>query len=276
MTCGNLEGLTFAMLQRLRGKARAVNVMYDCLWYGGSGPKRAWMKYCLKQVDCCVVWASIEIDRYSKTYRVPADKFFFVPHHHTAKRYRFEVGDDGYVFTGGNWSRDYRFFVEAVRELDYPCLIVTTRAQVLLEGVQIPPHVRIVAATPEEFRQLIARSSIVVLPMQANELHAGGQQTFLNAMLMGKPVILTDPEGGRDYIQDGVTGRLIHYGDRAELAASIRELMSDPEKRAAMGAAAKASAAPLTTEACNIAIWTELERLIAEKGSAGKENGRSS
>ena len=95
-------------------------------------------------------------------------------------------------------------------------------------------------------------------------------------MLMGKPVILTDPEGGRDYIQDGVTGRLIPYGDKTQLAASIRELMSNPEKRALMGEAAKRSAAPLTTEACNTRIWAELERLLERKKSAGNQSGRSS
>src|SRR5437763_6782937 len=100
ITCGDLEGLAFAMLQRLRGVNRPAHIMFDCLWYGGSPIKRRWMRYCLKQVDCCVVWASIEIDRYAKTYNVSESKFLFVPHHHTTKRYRFEVGDDGYVFTG--------------------------------------------------------------------------------------------------------------------------------------------------------------------------------
>lgn len=262
VTLGDLEGLTFAMLQRLRGKRRPVHVMYDCLWYGGNRLKRAWMRYCLMQVDCCVVWASIEIDRYASCYHLDPKKFLFVPHHHTAKRYKFDVADEGYVFTGGNWFRDYRLFVDAVRELNFPCMIVTTREKELFAGMKIPSHVQVRGATHEEFRQLMARSSIVVVPMQANLLHAGGQQTFLNAMLMGKPVILTDPQGGRDYIDDGVNGRLVPYGDKDQLANSIHELMSNPSVRAGMGEAAKKTALPLTTEACNIRIWEKLEELV--------------
>src|SRR5579864_5493154 len=47
VTCGDLEGLAFALLQRFRGRRRCVHVMYDCLWYGGSRLKRACMKNCV-------------------------------------------------------------------------------------------------------------------------------------------------------------------------------------------------------------------------------------
>lgn len=262
VTCGDFEGLTFAMLQGLRGGRRPVHVMFDCLWYGGGQLKRSWMRYCLKQVDRCVVWASVEVERYAQCYRVPSAKFLFVPHHHTTKHYSFDIGDDNYVFTGGNWSRDYKLFVEAVRDLPYPCVIATTRGRDLLAGVAIPPHVQIVSATPEQFRQLMARSTLVVLPMQADQLHAGGQQTFLNAMVMGKPVIVTDPEGARDYIQSGINGWLVPYGKKAELKEVIGEMMADPGRRRAMGEEAKRVATPLTTEACNALIWQELYLLI--------------
>jgi glycosyltransferase involved in cell wall biosynthesis len=265
VTCGDFEGLAFAMLQGLRGSRRPVHVMFDCLWYGGGYFKRRWMRYCLNQVDRCVVWASVELERYAQCYCVPGAKFLFVPHHHTTRHYNFNIGDDGYVFTGGNWSRDYKLFVEAVRDLPYPCVIATTRARDLLTGVTLPPHVQIVSATPERFRQLMARSTLVVLPMQADQLHAGGQQTFLNAMLMGKPVVVTDPEGARDYIQNSVNGWLVPYGNRAELKEVIGRMMSDPVRRKAMGEEAKRFATPLTTEACNALIWQELHLLIGRR-----------
>jgi len=125
--------------------------------------------------------------------------------------------------------------------------------------------VRIVAATHEEFRQLIAKASIVVLPMQADELHAGGQQTFLNAMFMGKPVVVTDPEGGRDYIRDGIAGRLVPYGDKEQLRSAICELMTDSHLRKSIGEAARRSATPLTTQACNAQIWRQLQTLVERK-----------
>lgn len=267
VTLGDLAGLTFAMLQRLRRKQRPIHIMYDCLWYGGSTVKRSWMKFCLEKVDCCVVWASLECESYSQCYKIDPHKFVYVPHHHTANRYDFETSDEGYVFTGGNWNRDYLLFLQAVHDLEFPCVIATTRQAELMRSVELPAHVRVVAASHAEFRQLIAKASIVVLPLQGGLLHIGGQQTILNAMLMGKPVIVTDPDGGRDYIDDGVNGRLIPYGKSEELRLAIAQLMSDPALIRSMGNAAKHKAAPYTTEACNTRIWEQGRHLFQMRRS---------
>jgi glycosyltransferase involved in cell wall biosynthesis len=254
ITVGDFEGLLFAWLQRFRGGERPVHVMYDCLWYGGSSLKRWWMRSCLERVDQCVVWASIERRRYSQAYGVPVERFVYVPHHHTLHHYSFKVGDDGYVFTGGNADRDYAPFFAAVRELQVDCILATNRPKTL-DGFQVPSNVRVVRVSPAEFRQLMARASIVVMPMKADLLHAGAQQTVLNAMLMGKPVILTDPEGGADYIQNGNTGVLVPYGDVVALREAIQGLMASREKARAMSECAMAAAASFTTQRSNIMIW---------------------
>lgn len=254
VTTGTLDGLIFALLQRLRGQRRPVHVMYDCLWYGGNFWKRAWMRACLQTVDRCVVWASVERERYANTYGVPIDKFVFIPHHHSLLRYTFEIGDEGYLFTGGNADRDYGFFFEAVRDLPIPCLLATNRPH-LLAGLKVPENVKIVSASASEFRQLIARARMVVMPMRASLLHAGAQQTILNAMYMGKPVILTDPAGGADYIEHGKTGLLTPYGDVEALRKGASWLWDHPEDARIMGERARDAAMPLTTERCNTEMW---------------------
>lgn len=254
ITTGAMTGLVFAFLQKLRGSKRPVHVMYDCLWYGGNSLKRSWMRACLGQVNRCVVWASAERSRYAKVYELPADRFVFIPHHHSLLRYQFEIGDEGYLFAGGNADRDYGFFFEAVRELALPCLLATNRSKTL-EGLQVPGNVRVVSATPGEFRQLMARARVVVMPMRATLLHAGAQQSILNAMYMGKPVVLTDPEGGADYIQHEKTGLLVEYLDVRTLRKAIQFLWEHPEEARAMGERAREAALPLTTERCNTEIW---------------------
>jgi glycosyltransferase involved in cell wall biosynthesis len=274
VTMGDLAGLAVAFLRRLGGR-RQVHVMYDCLWYGGNAAKRAWMRYCLRSVDKCVVWSSIECDRYAHAYGVAPEKFVFIPHHHTIHKYSFEVADDGYIFTGGNWSRDYRLFVEAVRKIDFPGVIATNRSRELLHGVELPAHVKVVSVSAQEFRSLMARSTFVVLPLEANHLHAGGQQTIVNAMAMGKPVIVTDPEGARDYVHDGVDGFLVPFGDRQALGDAIQKLVNDPNKVRMQGRSGREFAQNLTTSACNEAIWREVlkcmapasERHVPETGS---------
>jgi glycosyltransferase involved in cell wall biosynthesis len=281
VTDGARLGLTFAALQKFRGRFRPVHVMYDCYWYHGSWLRRAAMRFCLREVDLCVVWTRVECARYAREYGLPISKFAFVRHHHTLKRYQFDIADDGYLFTGGNSDRDYRLFFDAVRDLQFPCILATNLPS-LLKGLVTSPNVRIVNASPTEFRQLMAKSRVVVIPMRANLLRTGGQQTFLNAMCMRKPVILTDPEGGADYIQNGKTGLLVPYGDPVALRDAIRELWDNPEEARALGDSGYDSAVQLTTERCNTEIWNlsfDLVRMKRDQlrpGDSSVEPGRAS
>jgi len=255
VSTGDLSGGAFAALLRLRGRKRPVHVMYDCLWYGGGWLRRAWTRFCLRQVDRCIVWASVECERYAKAYGVPKEKFLFIPHHDTLHaRYPYELGDDGYVFTGGNADRDFAPFFIAVRGLNVPCVLATNRPP-LLAGLDVPPNVKVVSVSPAEFRQLMAKARVVVMPMRATLLHAGAQQSILNAMKMGKPVILTDPEGGADYIESGKTGLLVPYGNVSALRSAIEYLYTHPAESRAMGQRARAEASLMTTERSNTAIW---------------------
>ena len=272
VSVGDLEGLALAALLRLRRQETPVHVMYDCLWYGGGALRRAWMRFCLRGVDCCIVWASIEQERYARAYGIDRKKFAFVPHHHTLKHYQWDSGDDGYIFTGGNADRDFAPFFDAVRGLDLPCVLATNRPK-LLRDLDVPGNVRVVSVSPAEFRRLMARSRIVVMPMRATLLHAGAQQSILNAMLMGKPVILTDPEGGADYIDSGRTGILVPYGDPSRLRDGICHLWERPEEAAAMGARAQIAASALTVERSNIEMWNIALDLVRAKRE--KARGRS-
>jgi glycosyltransferase involved in cell wall biosynthesis len=104
------------------------------------------------------------------------------------------------------------------------------------------------------------------MPMRATLLHAGGQQTVLNAMVMGKPVVLTDPEGGADYIENGRSGVLVPYGDTTALQQAIRFLLDHPDEARTMGERARLAATPLTTQHCNELIWADALRLAEDRG----------
>jgi glycosyltransferase involved in cell wall biosynthesis len=62
---------------------------------------------------------------------------------------------------------------------------------------------------------------------------------MLAAMALGKPLVVNDAPGVRDYVRDGETGIVVPRDDPATLAAALRGLLSDEELRARLGAAAE-------------------------------------
>ncbi len=66
----------------------------------------------------------------------------------------------------------------------------------------------------------------------------------VEAMAAGLAVVCTELGTGTSYVnRDGVTGRVVPPRDPAALAAAINELLADADRRAVLGAAARARVA---------------------------------
>src|SRR5262245_40441961 len=156
VTGGGVGGLLFAWLQALLPGRRAPHVMVDCNWYLprtrlGCWLKTAQVRTAARAVQQFVVWASHEVEDYSRAFAVPRERFRYVPFHSSLEKYTYEVRDEGHLFAGGNYDRDYDTLVEAVRPLDVPVWIATTRPE-LLRGTELPGHVRVEGTTEAGFR----------------------------------------------------------------------------------------------------------------------------
>lgn len=252
VTGGGASGMLFAWLQALVPVGRRPHVVVDCNWYEPAGRWAAWFKrlrlrWAARSVHRFVVWAQHEVEDYARVFGLPPEKLVYVPFHDTLRGYHYEERDDGYLFAGGNYDRDYPLLVEAVREVDVPTWIATTRPE-QLGASALPAHVRIEGTTAEGFRQAMAAARLVVIPMQADLLHSGGQQTCLNAMLLGKPTIAVGRKWASDFITDGEDGLIVEYGDVAGLTRAVRWVIDHPEEARAMGERARVKAEPFTTQ----------------------------
>jgi glycosyltransferase involved in cell wall biosynthesis len=252
VTDGGASGILFAWLQALVPWGRKPHVMVDCNWYESPSRWKTWLKglrlrLAARSVERFVVWASHEVEDYARVFGLPHSKLEYVPFHTTLSNYEYDVRDDGYLFAGGNYDRDYATLVEAVRDLDVPAWIATTRPE-QLAGVDLPAHVRVEGTSAAGFRQAVAGARLVVVPMKAGLLHSGGQQTCLNAMSLGKPTIAVGARWARDFITDGVDGLVVDYEDPAGLRRAIRWVLDHPDAARRMGERARQRAAWFTTE----------------------------
>lgn len=88
----------------------------------------------------------------------------------------------------------------------------------------------------DEVAETLASADALVLPSFAE----GVPVTLMEAMASGIPVLATRVGGISELVEDCVSGYLVPPGNVEALAARLRDLLSDPELRARMGAAGRA------------------------------------
>lgn len=75
--------------------------------------------------------------------------------------------------------------------------------------------------------ELLAQADVLV----STSSYEGLPLSLLEAMAAGVPVIASDVPGNRTLVEDGITGRLYPFGDSAQLAQIIAELLVNPQAR---------------------------------------------
>ncbi len=84
----------------------------------------------------------------------------------------------------------------------------------------------------KDMPRLYRESHLVCLPSYYRE---GVPKVLLEACACGKPIVTTDTAGCRDVVHQGQNGLLVPPRDPQALAAAIRELLLDPQRRKRMG-----------------------------------------
>lgn len=113
---------------------------------------------------------------------------------------------------------------------------------------------------------------IGVLTPSRNE---GLSNAILEYMAASKPVVATDCGGNREVVQEGVTGRLVPPRNFEAVAASLRELLRNPDLGARCGAEGRRTVERCFTSPRILPLFEDLyERICAPRaGSAESKPG---
>lgn len=183
------------------------------------------LRLAFKNIDLVIVHSKEEIDNYVKEFKLPKEKFRFLPFHYSIGGYNIEINDNGYIFSGGDNGRDYDYFLRVIKGLDYKFIIASFS---LPKRKDLPKNADVRTTNNKGFRELMAQSSIVVIPLDNKRLDSVGHQTYLNALALGKALIISDANGVRDHINDDAA---IIVKNIEEFKYAITELMEHKEKR---------------------------------------------
>jgi glycosyltransferase involved in cell wall biosynthesis len=175
-----------------------------------------------------------ELETFPRVWGVDPGRVHFTPFCATARELPELPSGEG-VLASGNSLRDYRALVKAAPQIEAR-LTLATRLRLPETGAGNIEH-RFMS--PKEHEARVRGSAVVVVPLLAGTDRSAGQQTYLNAMGLGKPVVVTDAPGVRDYVTDGETGLVVPNEPRA-LADAVNRLLTDRSLAQRLGAAARA------------------------------------
>jgi glycosyltransferase involved in cell wall biosynthesis len=150
----------------------------------------------------------------------------------------------GAIVAVGRERRDYATLAEAARRLPGRTFVIVASSPWAVRGAsgdfEAPPNVVVRQGLSwAELRTLYAQAAGVVVPLAPGTSYAAGVNAVLEAMAMGKPLIVTRTPGIVDYVEDGETGRFVPAGDAVALAEAVEAIFANPDETRRMGDSAR-------------------------------------
>jgi glycosyltransferase involved in cell wall biosynthesis len=232
--------------------------------------KKMLMRALHPQMDAIFVYAETQRIYALDVLRVPQNKLHLIPFHADARFFqpRTDVAVKRRISSAGLELRDYPTLIDAVRDLDVEvCLAAASpwsKRGNETAGRALPSNVSARGYSYRELRDLYASSLFVVVPLYENDFQAG-VTTILEAMAVGKAVIVSRTSGQRDVIQDGVNGIYVPPGDARALRRAIVNLLEHPEEAARLGRNARST----IESAMSLELWADrVSEVVRNAGRA--------
>lgn len=184
----------------------------------------------------------IEIQRsVAEQSGVPHAKVAVVPYGIDHRFWRpLQVDQDDLICAVGMERRDYPTLFDGMRGSPIPIVVAAASPWFDKPGVKTkcPPPATLTVGQFDylQLRELYARSRFVVVPLLDLDFQAG-ITTILEAMAMGKPVVVTRTRGLQDagVVRHGENGLFVAPGDAMDLRRAVDHLWSHPNVARAMG-----------------------------------------
>jgi glycosyltransferase involved in cell wall biosynthesis len=266
-TDGEHIGLPLALLLRLR-RRRPKHLTIGHLL---DTPSKRWVLRWLRpagQLDRVLLHASLQREIAVSRLGLPADRLVLAPFYADPDFWspRPSPTTEPMICTGGLEYRDYPTLMRAVRDLPVRVVIAAgsrwSRHRSTADDEPVPTNVEVTSLEYPALRDLYADARFIVVPLRDVENQAG-VTTILEAMAMGKAVIVTATRGQTDVIRgrlctalglaataqggpapfgaegplaEAETGIYVPPEDSAALRRAIAYLLQHPEEAERMGA----------------------------------------
>ena len=223
----------------------------DPRWLPRSYQRATAARASLRRADLAISYSS-SIDRHLKTNGV--SRRAVVPLFSTVPVVRGSGHEDRrrVVFAGRLVRpKGVSVLIRAARDLDAELVICGTGRELeplrrLASRLGLARRVSFVGwLSPEQLARELAEASIVAIPSLWPEPFG---LVGIEALAAGRPVVASATGGVEDWLEHERTGLCVPAGDPRALARALSELLADPERQSAMGAAGSVAVSQRFTE----------------------------
>jgi glycosyltransferase involved in cell wall biosynthesis len=268
VTDGERSGIPLALLLRLvRSRVGHVTIGHRLT----SRKKQVFLRILRahERMDRIVVHSRHQHEYARTRLRVPTRRLALLPYQVDTEFWSpTDAAEERLVVSAGLEHRDYPTLLRAARGLDARVVIgaASNWSRHDFATTTTPPNVHIGAFDYNALRDLYSRSAVVVVPLVDVDNQAG-VTTILEAMAMGKPVIVSQSRGQTDVVEDrrgparglprprpvslarilaagrgldvGANGFYVPPGDPGALRRALDYLLEHPDERRRLGRAGR-------------------------------------
>ncbi len=227
------------------------------------------------QMDILFMYSTLQMEFAKRELGIADEKLRWIPFQVDADFFRpLPIQPRRMICCAGLEWRDYPTLIRAVEGLDVEvCLAAASpwsKHRNETEDRPLPPNVSARRYDYKELRQLYNESLFVVVPLYENDFQAG-ITTMLEAMAIGKAVMVTKTHGQRDMLVEGVHGRYIPVGDSEAWRTAIQEWLANPDAVRQMGENGR----ELVEKQATVGHWAyriaeEIRAVASRRNSAGQ------
>ncbi len=225
-------------------KTRSFTLLLNCI-VEGSGKYDLFVNPFLRGIDVMAYDSRAMSEVLSGRIGVGEEKLWYLPYCVDANFFSPGDSDNSEGIIGvGDTNRDYPTLLRALKKLRLRCKIFASRVLPLPGEKTFDLNTIASSAATVSFTDVgllkgeYDRADLVVIPLHQTRT-ASGVTSLLEAMSMGKAVIIAGTAGILDYVEDGRTAMLYRPGDHLELGRQVDYLLEDENLRAEIGRQAR-------------------------------------
>jgi glycosyltransferase involved in cell wall biosynthesis len=221
---GAQSGLLYALLSSFR-KKNPLHIIIDIGGLNGASESRFQAKligYALRKKPEIIIHSSKQASLYNKMYSWLSDKVTFIPFGIDCEYFEnfpsYETNSSNTFISYGHGKRDYVSLIKAWNKVDSNFIL-----KIIGEALDINKsnQIQSVGKVPlKELLENIKSAYVIVVPLPVFN-YSYGQMTFLQAMAMGKFVIVTETVSTIDYLENAPGAILVKPNSSNDLTNAI-------------------------------------------------------